>query len=250
MADPEPQPPVDPGADPAQPAPAAEPAAATPPEPSLTEPAEPSQDDNLAWLQSKGIDPTDPEAVSKVAEMYRQAEKTMHQSTAKASELEKSLREDVAALPATDGQSDVVQQLAERVQALTVTTDVNAFFSAGGNAELAAERRALEPKMAEIVTENPTLGQLVKQGYMSYDQLAAMAKGSDAGRETALKAEGGKQALEQVASKQQARAIPGNATTSAMAPAVTKANVDSWYAGLSAAERANPETQAIVSNLL
>jgi hypothetical protein len=183
-------------------------------------PAEPptKADENLAWLQKKGIDPTDPEAVSKIADMARNAEKKMHQSTVKASELEKSLQQDIQTADA-NGDEDLVSQLAQEVQGLKLTQSVNAFFSTGSPEEV-AEKKGMEPAMAAIVTDNPQIGQLVKTGYLSYDQLYAMAKGSDNSREQQLKQDGGREALQQVANKQQARAIPGQATTSELSPAV------------------------------
>ncbi len=178
-------------------------AATTPPEP--TEPAEPSTDENLDWLKKKGIDPTSPEAVSKVAEMYRNAEKAMHQSTAQASELKKSLSTpDPTAPVATD-----VEGLTNKVAALERTIEVTTFMAD-------PEHKAMESKMAEMVTADPTLKALVNQGYMSVESLYYMAKGSDVSREAQLKADGGKEALERVAKNQQAKAVPGVATTSAM----------------------------------
>lgn len=35
-------------------------------------------DEHIEWLKSKGIDPSDPQAMSKVASMYREAERAMH----------------------------------------------------------------------------------------------------------------------------------------------------------------------------
>ena len=240
--------PVVPGADEAQPVVQPEVPAAVTPEPEQpAAPAEPSPDDNLAWLQSKGIDPSDPQAVSKVAEMYRNAEKTMHESTKKASELEKSLKVDVP--PVQTGDADQLAQLTAEVRVLKMTQQVSDFLSGGGNAELAVERKALEPVMAKIVDENPAIKQMVNEGYLTYEQLAAMAKGSDPAHDEEIKSKAGREALEKVADNQQARAIVGAATSSKVTSPVTKANLDSWYAGLSAEERRKPETQAIVSSL-
>lgn len=243
-------------AQPAEPA-APQSAASTPPEPTTTPTDEPDapapEDDTAAWLKSKGIeDPNSPEAILKVAEMARNAEKRMHETTMKASELQKAL----ATEPAQDStdlidEDDRVSQLQQQVDALTRARQVEEFFSAGGDPEKAAERKALEPAMAKIVTDNPTIGALVNGGYLSYDQLLAMAKGSDSDLIEKAKVDGGREALAKVASNQQARAVPGAATTSALdAGTVTKENFDSWYAGLSAAERAKPENQAIVARVL
>lgn len=201
-------------------------------------------DDNLAWLQNKGVDPTSPEALSKVAEMYRNAEKQMHQSTEAKAQLQQALQQPVQqAYVNEDG--DVVTQLQQQVQAMQMKQSVRDFWEQNPDA------KAYESKMTELVTSNPNMAQLVQAGYLGLDNLYQMAKGSDPNRETTLKTEGGREALQKVADKQQARAVTGNATSSAMSNgAVTKQNFDSWYAGLSATERAKPENQEIVASLL
>lgn len=179
-------------------------------------------DDNLAWLQKKGIDPTDPEAVAKVAKMYRDAEKAMHDSTKKASELERALSGGEQSTPTS--QLDIPQewlehpvlgQIVERLGELeagqtqvSTVQAVNSFFTSN------PEAKQFEKQMASIVTDNPAIGQLVKSGYLSYDQLLAMAKGSDSGRDDKLRTEGGREALQTVADKQQGRSLVGSATKS------------------------------------
>ena len=103
--------------------------------------------------------------------------------------------------------------------------------------------------MTEIVSTRPEIGQAVKLGVLSFDDLYAMALSSKDVIADAKQA-GGKEALETVRQKQQARSVQGQATTSALSDSITKDNVDAWYAGLSSAERAKPENQAIVSRLL
>lgn len=164
-------------------------------------------DDNLAWLQKKGIDPSDPEAMAKVAKMYREAEKTMHQSTAKASELQQALAQPQEAT-GTEGDDNPVVALAQEVQGLKLTQNVNNFWATNPDA------KQYEGAMAKIVTDNPTVGALVKAGYLSVENLYQMAKGSDGSREAALRKEGGREALERVADKQQGRAVQGHATSS------------------------------------
>lgn len=226
-----------------------QPAAQSPAEPiTSNDNPEPSTDENLSWLSSKGVDPNSPEALAKVAEMYRNAEKAMHNSTAKAASLEQTLSQ-----PAPDAgtdQDDLTGMLLEKVQSLELASNVNNWLSAGGDTELAAERKALEPLMAAKIAERTDLGQLVKGGYLSYDELAALTKGSDPNYGDKLKQDGGREALEQVASKQQARAVPGVATTSAVSGGVTRENFDSWYAGLTPTQRNDPANQQIVSSML
>lgn len=178
-------------------------------------------DDNLSWLTKKGIDPSEPEAMAKVAKMYRDAEKQMHASTAKASELQKALGGDqvppaTAALdipeeilnhPVMGKLVEEVQQLRAGQTNLNMTTRVNDFFSNN------PEAKALESDMAKIVTDNPVIGELVKGGHMAVDALYDMARGRNM---DAIKKQGGKEALEQLADKQQAKAPRGRATTKAV----------------------------------
>jgi hypothetical protein len=190
-------------------------AAAQSPEPTTTtettETPEANADENVAWLQNKGIDPNDPEAIAKVAKMYRDAERAMHE--AKQPKLNDALTE-----PTTDYTPDENQPIATdpRIDAIILERNVEKFFNADGNPEVAAERKALEPAMSDIVTNNPAIGQMVKAGFMSYEQLAALAKGSDPSYGSKLKQAGGREALETVATRQQARAVQGVATTSAV----------------------------------
>lgn len=211
-----------------------------------TEESEPSQDDNsLDWLQSKGIDPNSPEALSKVAEMYRNAERNMHNSTAKASELQKSLSETHNNAVDSLIDPDVATRLQADIQGIKLQNSVNDFFSSN------PEAKELEATMSKIVTDKPEIGQLVSAGYLSLNDLHSMARGSDPQVANSLKSQGGKEALQQLADKQQAKAVTGTATTSALGNSgPTKANLDQWYSNLSAAERAKPETQQIVAGLL
>ena len=64
-------------------------AAAQPQEPAQGQPAQ--ADETVAWLQSKGVDLSDPEAVRKVAQMAYNSEKQMTKAAQEASELRKSL---------------------------------------------------------------------------------------------------------------------------------------------------------------
>lgn len=200
-------------------------AAVEPTEPQTEPVAGPSPDDNLEWLKNKGVDPTDPEAVAKVAKMYRDAEKAMHQSTTKASELEQKLVGDVQTQPIDAANPDLVQQLAGEIQALKTAQNVNSFFASN------PEAKALESKMTEMVTERPELGELVKSGYLSLNDLHAMAKASTPGLDDQLKAEGGREALQTVAAKQQAKAVHGAATSSELTPNTPE---DAFLTGLRA----------------
>lgn len=185
------------------------------------------QEDNLSWLEKKGIDPTSPEALAKVAEMYRNAEKAMHQSTTKASELEKALttgeaiQPDYSGIPTEVLEHPFVQTLVDRLDrveqttsTLTLEQQIGSFFATN------PEAKALEAKMASIVTDRPEIGQLVRSGYLNLKDVYSMAATESGAIETA-KAEGGREALQQVASKQQARAVVGTATSPEVSPATS-----------------------------
>ena len=240
---------VDTGADNAQPAVTTEPSAENQPtEPTHAESEQDSQqaapaDDNLSWLSNKGIDPQSPEALAKVAEMYRNAEKQMHQNAQKASTLEQSITE-------ASQQADVVNQeptpeWVARLNQLELKDKVNTFFSQDG---IDAEMR---PKMAEYAANNPNVSYLVENGIMSMNDLYNMVRGSDPGLLSSAKQEGGREALQKVADKQQAKAVTGAATSSQMANStVTRENFNSWYSSLTPQQRQDPANQAIANSVL
>lgn len=217
--------------EPAQPAQPEAVSADTPTEPTTGE--EPSADDNSAWLQAKGIDPSDPEAIGKLADMARNAEKKMHESTQKASDLTKSITEssDKSGILETD-------PVLERVQRVELALQVESFFKQDGIDP------AMRPKMAEYAEQSPAVAALVDSGHISLRDLYNMTRGADPSVTESAKEQGGKEALQKVADKQLGRASQGHATTSSMPAQLTKANAEAWYTSLSAAERADPSNQA------
>lgn len=201
-------------------------------------------DDNLKWLQeNKGIDPSSPEAMAKVAEMYRNAEKQMHESKSKKTELQAELQPSQEEL--NQYQDDPTAQLTARLQAIEMERGVERFFNSNPDA------KQYEEKMTEMVTTDPNLRLLVNNGYLGIENLYQMAKGADSSREQTLKTDGGREALQKVADKQQARAVTPAASSSAMATqGPTKETVNDWYAGLTPDQRATPETQRTLASLL
>jgi hypothetical protein len=109
------------------------------------------------------------------------------------------------------------------VQQLKLARSVDNFWSQN------PEAKAYEPKMMEIVDTRPEIKQLVQAGYLSLNDLYNLTRGGDTGNEAALKAAGGKEALEKVAEKQQAKAVPGVATSSALSDGT---KVDDFLIGL------------------
>lgn len=248
------------GAGSAQPVQGSEQVAATQPQEPTASTAEqsagPSQEDNLAWLQKKGVDLSTPEGQARAIKSWQEAEKLMHQSTAKASELQKALgteqpiQNNPMDVPEELMQHPVIGKLVDEINALKqgqssmgVVTKVNDYFAEH------PEAKELETQMTEIVNSRPEIGELVRSGYLSMEDLHAMAQGSGSAVEQA-RSQGGKEALQQLADTQQAKAIRGNATATTFSATVTRENFDSWYAGLSPAERSKPETQEVVNSLL
>jgi hypothetical protein len=161
------------------------------------------------YAESQGLELDSPSAI-KAARIAMQNQSEVTRNHLKASELEKSLQS--AELPAMGG-DDTVNQLVAEVQGLKIIQNVNSFFSANPDA------KALEDKMTDIVVERPEIGQLVKLGHLSMNDLYNLARGADNSRDEKLKADGGREALKKVARKQQAKAVPGAATSSDLSTA-------------------------------
>lgn len=170
-----------------------------------------AEDDVQTWAEKKGLPLDDP---VKLAKMYRDAEKRMHEATEAARQLETTVVQQGTVDYTGDANYDA---LAQTVNQLAVQNSVREFFAANPSA------REFEPKMAEIVMQRPHLkGDL--------DALYALAR-NDPNRETELKQAGGREALENLAQKQQA--IPPNASVSsglASTPKITPQNVDQLVA--------------------
>lgn len=153
------------------------------------------EDDVESWAKKKGLPLEDP---VKLAQMYRDAEKKMHEATAKAREYNAAVMDQ----PLVDYTgNEVVDQLASQVNQLTIQNKVNSFW------ETNPEAREFEGKMAEIVIQRPHLQN-------DLDALYALAR-NDPTREADLKREGGRQALTNLAQKQQAVPPTAGATNSA-----------------------------------
>lgn len=219
-----------------------------PAEPTTTEDSQEAAtpvDDNLAWLQNKGIDPQSPEALAKVAEMYRNAEKAMHNKSQEKAELQQALQQPQEQLTDANGNYDPTAVLEARLQAIENERNVERFFNTNPDA------KAYEEKMIDMVSTDPNLNYLVSNNVLSIENLYQMAKGADPSLEQSLKSEGGREALQKVADKQQAKAVTGSATNSQMATGgPTRETVNEWYAGLTPEQRAKPETQQTLASLL
>lgn len=195
-------------------------------EPVAAEATKPEVSDNLEWLKSKGIDPSSQEAVEAIAEKWRNAEREMHnklQSKPK-DKLEETVSGDTQQQIAdaeASGQYDAGQIALARVQAMELAQSVNSFWATNPDA------KQHEAEMVSLINERPEVGNAVRSGVLSIGDLYAMVRGSGQSLQQA-QAQGGQQALQQLANKQTATAVQGAATTSAMSPAKGDPILDLW----------------------
>lgn len=192
-----------------QPVEGAQPPAATPPEP--TSQSQPAQaEDSAAWFASKGIDPNDPSALQKVAEMARNSEKQMTKATQEASELKKSLTPPAAQPQDGSGADPVVSEFIQ---------DYRRDKLISGFKESHQDWQQQEPKMAELLSQPVqtaygqfTRSQLVNAGFMSLEDVYTMAKGSAPVNTEQIQAQAKNEVLQTLANTQ--RAGGGNAQAS------------------------------------
>lgn len=208
--------------EPAEPAPAVEqPTVTTEAQPEA--PSEPSSDEQLAkFAENKGLT-LDSENAVKAAKMAMNAEKAMHQKAQKASELEKSVEtisDEYAEETALNTGQD--PEILKRVQRMEVTNQVRDFWNtpdASGN----TPDKSVEPVMIELLKDKPHLAGDLEALYAN-----ALVK---SGNLADVKSQGGREALESLAQKQQAAVPSGNAVSQGVSPsAITPDNVDSLVA--------------------
>ena len=183
---------------------------------------EPSTDDNSTaeWLKKKGVDPTSQDAIEKVAEMARNAEKAMHSKAQKASELEKAIDQGITdeadAIGMTDGDRLEIARIKTRLS-------VRDFF------DTKPEAKQFEQAMVAELQKKPHLaGDL--------DSLYANAVINSGGVDS-IKSQGKREGLESLAQKQQAAVPRGNAVTAtSQSNKITAQNVDQMVASMSPEE--------------
>lgn len=185
-------------------------------EEAASEPSEPV-DDTSEWLKKKGIDPTDPEAITKLAKAGREAEQLMHKATVQRSELEK-----VAKITDEQVKADATPEQREnvRLRNLELRTDIQDWKLRN------QDKMTYEPQMVKVLSD-PNKRLLVQEGYLSLDDVYSMARGSTTD-EASIKSQGAREALQKVAQNQQAQSPRGNATNTATMSSVriTPQNVD------------------------
>jgi hypothetical protein len=182
-------------------------------------PQEPSEDDTSEWLKAKGIDPSDPDAIKKLAKSAREAEKAMHKKAQRASELEKSLQstsdevaEDVAVQTGQD------PELLKRVQRVEVRDAVRDFWDSHPDA------RDIEQEMVKELQTRPHLA-----GDLEALYLVVKSKNLDS-----IKSQAKQETLQNLAQKQQASVPTGNATSSTVSSnKITSQNVNEMVSKMS-----------------
>ena len=183
-----------------QPANVEQQAAAQPQEPqSQGQPAQ--ADDTAAWLQSKGVDPNDPEAFQKIANMAYNSEKQMTKATQEASELRKSLTTDNQQFdPNGQNQSDPMMQ--EFIQDYRRDKQINSFKDA--HPDWSQYEPAMVGILGQVTPNGYTYSQLVNAGYMSLDTVYSIAKGSAPNNTQEIKAQAQQETLQALATTQRA----------------------------------------------
>lgn len=186
--------------------------------------SEPSEDEQLAsWAEKKGLT-LDSENTTKAAKMAREAERAMHQKAQRASELEKSIstQSDEIAEQVAD-QTGQDPELLKRLQRVEVKESVRDFFDANPDA------KAIETEM---------IAELAKRPHLAGD-LEALYAVTKAGDMDAVKSQGKREALQNLAQTQQAAVPTGNATNGAAmssSTTITPQNVDAMVGSMSAEE--------------
>ncbi|MBM4644771.1 hypothetical protein GS464_29600 [Rhodococcus hoagii] len=168
---------------------------------STDNPTEGEEFNSVEFWSKKGIDITTPEGQAKAAKSYSEAEKRMHQSTQRSSELEKQVK----AAPSEQYSSDPTAQKAmEMATAAQQALEITNWKQAN---QITPEQ---DEKMGQYLVENQDKAYLLRNGYLSLDDIRAMS-GVDTVDSTAIKQQGGKEALEQLANKQRTTAPRGAA---------------------------------------
>jgi len=173
------------------------------------QPAAPEVDADLQkYAESNGIALDSPGAI-KAAEIARKAQSEATRNYQKANELEKVTRIQPEQLSddATPQQQDNV-----RLRNLELRYEAQTWKLQN------PDKAALEPQMVDILASDPNKRLLVQEGYLSYDDLYAMARGQGDNSAT-VKSEGKREALQSLAHKQQAAVPRGNATNPGVTPA-------------------------------
>lgn len=199
-----------------------------------------AEDDLADYWSKKGIDISTPEGQRAAAKSYREAEKAMHQSKQRSSELEKKLQDTPYEQVSND---PAVQQALETANSVQLELQVERWKQANN---VTPDQ---DVAIGQYLTENQDKAYLLKNGYLSFDDVAAMS-GALKQDTDAIKSQGSRETLEKLANKQIASSVPASATTNSAPAALTKANVDTWWDSLGPAGRSDPANRAKLDSVL
>lgn len=170
------------------------------------------EDDLTKWAKAKGLE-LNSESEIKLAKMARESEKAMHSAKGEA----KSVLQEEAMKT-----NEMADPLAEKIASLEAKVAISDFYNANPDA------RAYDEKMGEALANDPALLEYVRStGNIS--AVYGIVKSADTAKDAeSFKKEGGREALTQLASKQQAAAVKGSAVNSAPSSSekITPQNVD------------------------
>lgn len=204
----------DAGAQDASPAPevvtetAAAPATAEPSESQPDAESAPAVDDKLQkYAQSQGISLDSPGAI-KAAEIAMKAQSEATRNYHKASELEKAANISPEQVPA-DATPQEVDNV--RIRNMELKMDVQAWKMQN------QDKLALEGEMVKVLAD-PKKKAMVQEGYLSLDDVYAIARGAAPDNSEAVKSQGKREALESLRDKQQAAVPGGHATNPSVTP--------------------------------
>ena len=202
--------PTDGAAAAAQPVEGAQATAVQPTEPqSQSQPAQ--ADDTAAWLQSKGLDPNDPESFQKLVGMAYNSEKQMTKATQRASELERALTPQSPQQPDGSGVDPAMQEFIQDYKRDKLIKNFQ---------ESHSDWQQYESSMEQLLYQSSpsgyTYGQLVNAGIIGLDAVYAIAKASAPVNTDQIKQQAQQEVLQTLANTQ--RAGGSNAHASAATP--------------------------------
>lgn len=181
-------------------------------------PADEYREQLNGWADKKGLK-LDSDNAIKLAEMAFESEQRMHSATKRASELEKttSITDEDLDPNATPEERDNV-----RVRNLELKMDIRQWKMDN------SDKLQHEADMVKLL-QDPVKKQLVQAGYLSLDDVYKISVGDDT---AAVKSQGGREALESLAQKQQAAVPRGNAVNGSEmgSSRITSQNVDQLVA--------------------
>lgn len=169
------------------------------------EAVEPVKDDLTKWAESKGIDPSDPQAALRSA---REAEQRMHQATTEAAAAKKQAEvQQLVDSPAYQPlYSDPNTDLGARLARLETDNRVATFYAQN------PEARSLDVEMSEIAKADPVLAAYI-QRTGNIQTLYTIAKANQAQNDVTKAEERGAQKAKAELAKSSKAAMPTSAAT-------------------------------------